>query len=279
MLVSSPRSSAIRPGTGTEPVDNALDSAPDALDIGVSPGVELLLESGSAATDPGVITTLGVGVVFGFALAAPPGPMNALIATESVLRGWASGFRAGLGAMVADGVMFLLALVGVVTVIDRAEWARPIFYLAGGVLMLYFAADAIGDLRRGSSFGSSVSPVDATGFRKTFVLSLTNPYQLGFWMTVGVGLLRPGTIDVFAHLPHAVVGGSSLVVATGSPALLVGLFAGIAVWVVVYPAALVAAERRVNALAPLIAVLGGGVLAVFGIGFLLLGVAGVVGAF
>ena len=38
-----------------------------------------------------LLVTLGAGVVFGLALAAPPGPMNAVIAEESVLRGWFAG--------------------------------------------------------------------------------------------------------------------------------------------------------------------------------------------
>jgi NhaP-type Na+/H+ or K+/H+ antiporter len=40
--------------------------------------------------------------------------MNAIIAEESVLRGWTAGFRAGLGAATADGVFFVLAALGVV---------------------------------------------------------------------------------------------------------------------------------------------------------------------
>ncbi len=37
--------------------------------------------------------------------------------------------------------------------------------------------------------------------QKTFVLSLSNPYQIGFWLTVGVGLLEPGHLDVLAYAP------------------------------------------------------------------------------
>ncbi|PSQ07608.1 lysine transporter LysE, partial [Halobacteriales archaeon QS_6_71_20] len=61
-----------------------------------------------------VAVSLAAGVVFGLALAAPPGPMNAVIAEESVLRGWRAGFRAGLGAATADAVFLVLSLVGVV---------------------------------------------------------------------------------------------------------------------------------------------------------------------
>ncbi|PSP69323.1 lysine transporter LysE, partial [Halobacteriales archaeon QH_6_68_27] len=89
--------------------------------------------------------TLVAGAVFGLALAAPPGPMNAVIAEESVLRGWLAGFPAGLGAMTADFVFFVLSLAGVVAFLDSAPTVRAVMIAAGGVLMLYFASGAARD--------------------------------------------------------------------------------------------------------------------------------------
>jgi len=214
------------------------------------------------------------GVVFGFALAAPPGPMNAIIAEESVLRGWAAGFWAGVGAMTADVLFLFLTLAGVVTVIDRYPTVRPGLYLAGGILMCYFAIGAIREARSAASF-TDRSHAHASGFRKTFVLSLSNPYQIGFWLTAGASLLQPGNLDVFSHVPggSAVLDGA-LVVQTGSPALLVGLFGGIAIWIVVYPVTLAAVGRRIDAVAPIVAALSGLVLAGFGVVFLAVGAAG-----
>jgi threonine/homoserine/homoserine lactone efflux protein len=261
--------------------------------------------------------TLFAGAVFGLALAAPPGPMNAVIAEESVLRGRIAGFTAGLGAMTADFVFFLLSLGGAVAFLDNAPTVRAVMILVGGLLMLYFAYGAVHDLRetfvsesdgdeldetvsggtgRGNpgadgadtddglatAFGGSTGGTAADGqasesgtapgtrgFRKAFLLALTNPYQILFWLTVGVGLLRPGTVDVLAVLP--VVGtdlAGVLVVTTGSPALLVGLFCGIVVWIVGFPAALVRVGRRVDAFAPAVAGLSAVVLAGFGVTFL-----------
>ena len=222
------------------------------------------------------IVTLLAGVVFGLALAAPPGPMNAIIAEESVVRGWGAGFRAGLGAMLADVLFCVLTLAGVVAVVDSYPSVRPVLYLVGGLLMLYFARGAIVDARRASGFTDG-GHRESSGFRKTFALSLTNPYQIGFWLTVGVGLLEAGRLDVLSHVPLA--GGSLeevLVVQTGSPALLTGFFGGIAVWIVLYPAALVAAGRRVDALAPVVAAGSALVLAGFGAVFLAMGATGLV---
>ena len=208
------------------------------------------------------------GIVFGLALAAPPGPMNAIIAEESVVGGWPAGFRAGLGAMVADVVFFMLAVVGAVSVVARRPGVRAAMVTVGGLLMLYFALDAARNAR------SALAPDEAEdgsgrGFQKAFVLGLTNPYQILFWLTVGIGLLDPGQIDVLARVPglgDALTG--LLVVQTGSAALIVGLFGGVVVWIVGFPAALVAAGRRVDALAPVVAGASALVLGGFGVVFL-----------
>jgi threonine/homoserine/homoserine lactone efflux protein len=217
--------------------------------------------------DTGV--SLAAGVVFGLALAAPPGPMNAVIAEESVVRGRVAGMQAGLGAATADFVFFVLAYLGAVAVIEQLTLLRAAMVFVGGLLMLYFAYGAATEAR--ATYTGSESPTEESkGFRKAFVLALTNPYQILFWLTVGVGLLEVGTVDVLAPLSDAVAG--VVVVRTGSPALLVGLFAGIGVWITGFPAALVAARERMDALAPAIAYGSAAVLAGFGVYFLYDGV-------
>ncbi|WP_336325287.1 LysE family translocator [Halovenus sp. HT40] len=215
-----------------------------------------------------VVLTIGAGVLFGLALAAPPGPMNAIIAEESVRRGWSAGFRAGLGAMVADFIFFLLAVAGLVTIIEAAPRVRAGMIAVGGVLMLYFGYGAL------ESIDETLTGEDESGenrgFLKAFVLAITNPYQILFWLTVGVGLLSPGTLDVLSVLPAV---GESLaglvVVETGSPLLVGGLFGGIVVWIVGFPAALVGGRNRVDRLAPIVAGVSGLVLLGAGLLFLI----------
>jgi threonine/homoserine/homoserine lactone efflux protein len=264
---------------------------------------------------PDPLTSALAGVVFGLALAAPPGPMNAVIAEESVVRGWLSGFTAGLGAMTADAVFCALTLLGVVGIVERAPAVRGVMVGIGGLLMLYFAYGAAVDAREADGFlqaaadaaregashddgtwrgdhapdggashdgGAALhSDGDATshgdgpvrgesrGFRKAFALALTNPYQILFWLSAGVGMLKVGTLDVLGQTPY--VGdqlAGVLVVRTGSPALLVGFFGGIGLWVVGYPGTLVAVGKRVDRFAAAVAWGSAAVLAGFGVVFL-----------
>ncbi|EFW90309.1 Lysine exporter protein (LYSE/YGGA) [Haladaptatus paucihalophilus DX253] len=199
------------------------------------------------------------GVVLGLSLAAPPGPMNAVIAEESVLRGWRSGFLAGLGAMTADACFFVLALAGVIAVVREAPIVRGLMVGVGGLLMLYFAYGAAQDAT--STFTTDEVDEDAKGFRKAFALAITNPYQIIWWLTAGVGLLDPGRFDVLSGLP------GSLTVSTGGPIIIVGFFAGIACWITGFPAALSAAGKRVDSFAPAVAYVSAGILALAGVSF------------
>ena len=207
-------------------------------------------------------TTLLAGAVFGLAIAAPPGPMNAVIAEESVLRGWGAGVRAGLGAMTADVCFFVLAVFGAVTVVERVPAVRGAAFAVGGLLMLYFAYGAARD----ATGETGTAPEEGRGFRKAFVLAITNPFQVAFWLTIGVGMLEPGRIDVLGSLAGGLSG--VLVVATGSATLLVGFFCGIAAWVVGFPATLSMASERNAGVGPAVAYASALVLAGFGLLFL-----------
>jgi threonine/homoserine/homoserine lactone efflux protein len=225
------------------------------------------------------LPTLAAGAVFGLALAAPPGPMNAVIAEESVLRGWLAGVKAGLGAVVADVVFFILAALGVVGFVQQFPTVQGVLFGVGGLLMCYFAYGAASGAK--STFapssvdledGPTADPTEqeSTGFRRAFVLALTNPYQILFWLTVGVGLLDPGQLDVLAMTPYvgeSLVG--MLVVETGSAVLVVGFFGGIGLWLVSFPTALVTAGNRMDSFAPAVAIASAVVLAGFGVIYLL----------
>jgi threonine/homoserine/homoserine lactone efflux protein len=178
--------------------------------------------------------------------------------------------------MTADATFFVLSLLGVVAFIERFPTVRGLMVGVGGLLMLYFAYGAATEL--GAAFRPTDEAADraaadggetGAGFRKAFVLAITNPYQILFWLTIGVALLESGRFDVLAQTPYV---GSDLagllVVEKGSPALVAGFFTGILLWVTGFPAALVTAERRVEAFAPVVTGLSALVLAGFGVLFL-----------
>jgi threonine/homoserine/homoserine lactone efflux protein len=148
------------------------------------------------------------GLALGFSLTIPPGPMNALIASQTV-RSLRSGIITGFGAMSADLALGIV-VYALRTVVDLSSIARGI-YLVGAVVMVVFG---IRLLRRGPSPGPETTAGIRT-FSQAVLVGVTNPFQIGWWLTAGLAFAYLGGLVLFA-----------------------GLFGAIAVWVVAFPYAL-----------------------------------------
>jgi len=163
-------------------------------------------------TDP--FSSLLIGLLLGFSLTIPPGPMNALIVARSI-RSIRAGVLTGLGAMSADLVLGIL-VYALRTEVDLHSFVRPIDVL-GAIAMSYLGWRIIAGAR-----APAPAPLDpATTFSQAFGVGVTNPLQILWWLTAGLAFAYLGGIVLFA-----------------------GIFAAIAVWIVVFPIAVHAGTRR-----------------------------------
>ncbi len=150
---------------------------------------------------------VGFGLLLGFSLTVPPGPMNALIVAAST-RSFRAGFVTGLGAMTADAILAAVVFT-VAGAVDVAVAIRPID-AAGAVALAYFG---VRQLVRPPTSG----PMAATAVRtyaQSLAVGVTNPFQIVWWLTAGLAVVR-----------------------FGGAVLLLALFAAVAIWVVVLPLA------------------------------------------
>lgn len=189
-----------------------------------------------------ILSALGFGLVLGFSLTIPPGPMNALMAARAVTS-FRRGFLTGLGAMTAD-VVLGAAVYSLQRVVDFSSVVRYVYVLGCGV-MLFFAyrtfqsrvANAPGESGELATYST------ALGF------GLSNPFQILWWLTAGLA---------FAYI--------------GGLVLLVGLFGAVAVWIVAFPYAMHAGVRRYPGLERAVAWVSGGIMVAFAVYFAVLAV-------
>ncbi|SMD30733.1 LysE family translocator [Picrophilus oshimae] len=141
-----------------------------------------------------------LGIALGLSLAAPPGPVNSVIAHES-LKSKIHGSNVGFGAMTADFTFFLIIyfLKSIINV-----YIIRILYIAGGLLMIYLAYGIIRSRMPSSSKGGN--------YIIGLIMGLTNPFQITWWITAGIFLVREFSILI-----------------------IIGLFSGIIVWCTVFP--------------------------------------------
>lgn len=78
------------------------------------------------------------GLVVGVLVAAPVGPVNILCIQRAIERGAAAGLMAGLGAVLGDGLIALLAAFGVGKISGAIARYRDVIQVIGGLVLLLF---------------------------------------------------------------------------------------------------------------------------------------------
>jgi len=133
------------------------------------------------------------GLIVGFCLAAPVGPIAVLCVQRTMARGKLAGFISGFGAAAADALYGMLAALGVTFVSEFLMAHRLVFQRAGGAILC-----ALG-LRLLFAKVAERDPAPKGGglagyFFSTFLLTLTNPMTFvafaAIFATLGVGVVR-----------------------------------------------------------------------------------------
>ena len=155
---------------------------------------------------------LAQGLLIGFSIAAPVGPIGLLCIRRSLADGPRIGLLTGLGAATADAVYGAIAAFGLTAVSGLLVNHRFLLGLAGGVFLLYLGGRTFFAKPR----EECETPPHADGlmaFGATFVLTLTNPMTILSFAAVFAGLG---------------VGAAANYQAAGI--LVLGVFVGSAVW-------------------------------------------------
>lgn len=117
------------------------------------------------------------GFLLGLSLAAPPGPMNALIAKEATRHSFRQGVKAGLGAPVADVIWLAVMFVGLGRLFTGPGFLEGAAAI-GAVVMTVFAYQAW------EQRAPQAADRPAT-FWAFLLAALTNPYQAAWWLSGG----------------------------------------------------------------------------------------------
>lgn len=128
------------------------------------------------------------GLLVGFAIAAPVGPIGILCIQRSLHDGFRVGLMTGLGAALADGTYGLVAGFGLTAIstmlVAHQFWIR----LIGGLFLLYLGIKIfLTPLREKSSDGKP-DKSSWHAFATTYFLTLTNPMTILSFVAIFAGL-------------------------------------------------------------------------------------------
>ena len=153
------------------------------------------------------------GLIIGFSIAAPVGPIGILCIRRTLTEGRASGFFSGMGAATADALYGCVAGFGLTVIsaflIEQRFWLQVV----GGIFLCYLGARTLR-----SQPATEAAPAGGNGllasYVSTFFLTITNPMTILSFAAI------------FAGLGVAAAGGDLAAACW----LVVGVFLGSAAW-------------------------------------------------
>lgn len=146
------------------------------------------------------------GLIIGFAIAAPVGPIGILCIQRSLQNGFKIGFMTGIGAALADGTYGLIAGFGLTAVssfmIAQQFWIRII----GGLFLLYLGIKLLLTSPHERSKAGCSDKSSWNAYSTSYLLTLTNPATILSFVAIFAGL-GLGTVNTdFASAMMLVLG-------------------------------------------------------------------------
>jgi threonine/homoserine/homoserine lactone efflux protein len=127
------------------------------------------------------------GLIVGFSIAAPVGPIGVLVIRRTLTEGRISGFVTGLGAAVADGTYGFIAGFGLTSVSDFLLAQQVWLKLFGGLFLLYLGIKTFL-----SKAATKEAQINSSGllknFSSTLLLTITNPITILSFFAIFAGL-------------------------------------------------------------------------------------------
>jgi threonine/homoserine/homoserine lactone efflux protein len=157
------------------------------------------------------LDTLLRGLLIGFSIAAPVGPIGVLCIRRTLADGRVTGLAVGLGAAAADAVYGAIAGFGLTAVSSLLVRQQGLLRLVGGLFLCYlgvrtFVAPPAPDAARAGGVGLLAA------WTATFGLTLANPATILSFVAVfaGLGIAGAGSWREAAVLVAGVFLGSAL---------------------------------------------------------------------
>jgi threonine/homoserine/homoserine lactone efflux protein len=151
------------------------------------------------------------GLVVGFAIAAPVGPIGLLCIRRSLAEGPATGLVVGLGAATADAAYGAVAAFGLTAVSSFLVGHRFALGLLGGIFLCYLGIRTF--LAVPAATPAPLKPGSlASAYASTVLLTITNPATILSFVAIfaGIGLSAAANFAAAAQLVAGVFLGSAL---------------------------------------------------------------------
>ncbi|MDW7617386.1 LysE family transporter [Peribacillus simplex] len=140
------------------------------------------------------------GLIIGFSIAAPVGPIGILCIRRTLENGRFVGFMSGLGAATADGLYGLIACLSLTVITNYLINQQLWFQLIGGIFLGYLGVKTYKS-KPSNILTKSKNKQNIKAYISTFFLTITNPVTILSFIALFSGLgIANSDIDLMAKL-------------------------------------------------------------------------------
>jgi threonine/homoserine/homoserine lactone efflux protein len=170
------------------------------------------------------------GLILGFSIAAPVGPIGILCIRRSLDESRLSGFVSGLGAASADALYASIATIGLSSISSFLISQQFFFRLIGGIFLFILGINSFLKIPVVTSHSQINKKTLVSNFISTFLLTLSNPITIISFSAIFSAI---GLITTSIRIP--------------SPFFLIfGVFLGSTIWWILLSASVGSLRLKIN---------------------------------
>lgn len=154
------------------------------------------------------------GLLLGFSLAAPLGPIGVLCIRRTLANGMLTGFVSGLGTATADALYAAMAAFGLTAATGYLVSQQLYFHSIGGLYLLYLSYTTFTAQPEMNTAPPPIAGTLLSSYFSSFFLTLANPMTILMFIALFAGIT---TLELSADYTHSLL-------------LVGGVFSGSLVW-------------------------------------------------
>jgi len=144
---------------------------------------------------------LTTGILLGLSAGIAPGPLLALVISETLQHGMKAGIKIGLAPIITDFPIIIITLA-VLSKLSDFQLIIGIISLIGGCFVLYLGFKSV--FTKGLSLNSDNQPPAPKSLQKGILVNAFSPHPYLFWISVGGPItfkaVNHSLISVFAFI-------------------------------------------------------------------------------
>ncbi|WP_342305293.1 LysE family translocator [Methanolobus sp. ZRKC5] len=134
------------------------------------------------------------GIILGFAAGISPGPLLAMVISESIQHGSREGIKVALSPLITD-ILIVSSILLILSHFGNQDFVIAIISLSGAVYLIYLGISSF----KSESNDFDIASQKRNSLKKGILVNFLSPHPYLFWITIGGPILfKALDVDIWA---------------------------------------------------------------------------------